>query len=77
MILEVPLVASVPGGYDASILSFNVKVGAAYRRGKQTVSYLTLPKRCPRGGFPVKAELKFLSGETVTVADRQPCPARR
>jgi hypothetical protein len=77
VILEVPLVASVPGGYDASILSFNVKVGAAYRRGKQTVSYLTLPKRCPRGGFPVKAELKFLSGETVTVADRQPCPARR
>jgi hypothetical protein len=77
VILEVPLVASVPGGYDASILSFNVRVGAAYRRDKKTISYLTLPKRCPRGGFPGKAELKFLSGEAVTVFDRQPCPLRR
>ena len=77
VILEVPLVASVPGGYDASILSFDVKVGAAYRRGKKTVSYLTLPKSCPKSGFPVKAEFKFLSGETVTVSDREPCPVRR
>jgi hypothetical protein len=74
MIVDVPLVETVPGADDASILSFRVIVGAAYRKANRTVSYLTLPKRCPTAGFPVKAELKFMSGETVTVAYRQPCP---
>ncbi len=77
LIVEVPLVQSISGGNYASILSFHVSVGAAFRSGGRTVSYITLPKSCPKGGFPVKAELKFMSGETVTVPDRRPCPARR
>jgi hypothetical protein len=77
LIVEVPLVETLPGADDASILSFKVKVGAAYRRDKKTVSYITLPKRCPKGGVPIKSELKFLSGETVTVAYKQPCPQSR
>ncbi len=76
LIVEVPLVETVPGADDASILSFKVRVGAAYRKAKRTVSYLTLPKRCPKGGFPLKSEMKFMSGETVTVAYKQPCPRR-
>jgi hypothetical protein len=75
--VELPLVETVPGADDASILSFKVEVGAAYRRGRKTVSYITLPRRCPKGGAPLKAELKFMSGETVTIADRQPCPKHR
>jgi hypothetical protein len=71
---EVPLIETVPGADDASVLSFNVRVGAAYRRGKRTISYVTLPKKCPRGGAPVKLELKFLSGETRTVTYKAPCP---
>jgi hypothetical protein len=74
--VEVPLVETVPGANDASVLSFKVKVGAAYRKGKRTVSYITSPKRCPRSGFPVKMEMKFLSGEIVTVSDVVPCPRR-
>ncbi len=77
LIAEVPLVETVPGANYASILSFKVKVGAAYTQGKKTVSYITLPKRCPRGGAPVKAELKFLSGEVVTVTYHAPCPKHR
>jgi hypothetical protein len=79
LLVEVPLVETVPGANDASILSFRVKVGAAYTSGgaKKTISYLTLPKSCPRGGFPVKAELQFMSGEIVTVAYKQPCPSHR
>jgi hypothetical protein len=77
LITEVPLVESVPGANDASILSFKVRVGAAYRKGSRTVSYITLSKKCPRGGAPVKAELKFLSGETTTVIDDVPCPKQR
>ena len=75
-IVEVPLVETVPGAPDASILSFKVTVGAAYRKGKQTISYITLPKKCPRGGFSIKAELKFDSGESTTVPYRAPCPRR-
>ncbi|HSY40306.1 MAG TPA: hypothetical protein VLA79_12280 [Polyangia bacterium] len=75
--VEIPLVETVPGADDASILSFKVEVGAAYKRGGKTVSYITLPKSCPRGGAPLKAELTFMSGETVTIADRQPCPKHR
>jgi hypothetical protein len=77
LIAEVPLVETVPGADYASILSFKVKVGAAYKQGKKTVSYVTLPKQCPKGGAPVKAELKFLSGEVVTVDYKAPCPKHR
>jgi hypothetical protein len=76
LLVEVPLIETVPGADDASVTSFKVKIGAAYRKGRKTVSYLTQPKTCPRGGFPVNMELKFMSGETVTVADDVPCPRR-
>lgn len=76
LLVELPLVETLPGADDASVLSFDVKVGAAYRKAGKTVSYFTLPKRCPKGGFPVKAELQFMNGETVTVAYKQACPKR-
>jgi hypothetical protein len=74
LIVEVPLVKTVPEGNDASITSFKVRVGAAHKEGKKTVSYLSQPKRCPPGGFPVKLELAFLSGETAVATTRVPCP---
>jgi hypothetical protein len=75
--VEVPLVETVPGADDASVLSFKVRIGAARRQGKKTVSYITLPTTCPPRGFPIKAELKFLSGEITTVEFSQPCPAHK
>lgn len=77
VIVEVPLVETDPGGNDASVTSFTVKVGAAYKHGKKTVSYFTQPKKCPKGGFPAKMEMKFLSGETVTVSEDVPCPLKK
>jgi hypothetical protein len=76
-VVNVPLVETVPDAPDASVTSFRVLVGAAYRRAGKTVSYITLPKRCPKGGFLLKAELKFLSGEVVPATYDQPCPPRR
>jgi hypothetical protein len=73
---EVPLVITVPGAPYGSAEFIKVKAGAAFMKGKKLVSYATLPKKCPKGGFPVKAELKFLSGETVTVTATPPCPKR-
>ena len=58
--------------------SINLVVGAAYKKGKKTVYYGTVPKKgqCPKGGFPVKAELTFQTGETVTVTTKSPCPKK-
>jgi len=76
LVAEVPIIETVPGALDASAESIDVKVGAAYKRGKKTISYGTLPKKCPKGGFPVKAELSFLGGATAVTSYKAPCPKR-
>jgi hypothetical protein len=72
----VPLVTTVPEAPYASVLSIRIKVGAAFMQGKKLISYGTVPKKCPKGGFPAKTELKFLSGETSTAAIKVPCPKK-
>lgn len=72
----VPLVETVPGAPFASVESIRIKVGAGFMQGKKLISYGTVPKTCPKGGFPGKAQLKFLSGETVTVSTKVPCPKK-
>jgi len=84
---EVPAIATVPGAPLASTRTINVKVGAAVKKGKRLLSYGTMPKRCPKGGFPVKSELIFggsyggerefgIPAETVTVTSKAPCPRK-
>jgi hypothetical protein len=72
----VPLVLTVPEAPYASVLSIRIKVGAAFMHGKKLISYGTVPKKCPKGGFPAKTELKFLSGETSTATIKVPCPKK-
>jgi hypothetical protein len=85
---QVPAIATVPGAPLASTRTINVKVGAAIRKGRRLISYGTMPRRCPRGGFPLKAELTFggsfggerdfgIPAETVTATYKAPCPPRR
>ena len=72
----VPLVITVPGAPYGSALSIKGKIGAAYKQGKKLISYGTVPKTCPKGGFKGKVEVTFLSGEMVTVEPTVPCPKR-
>jgi hypothetical protein len=74
--VPVPLVETVPGAPYASVLSIKGRVGAAVKHGKKLISYGTVPKTCPAGGFKGKVEITFLSGETVTVSPTVPCPKR-
>jgi hypothetical protein len=74
LISDVKLVTTLPGAPPVSTETINIKVGAAYKRGKKTVYYGTVPKKCPKGGFPVKSELTFQTGESVTVNYKEPCP---
>ena len=77
----IPLVETVPGAADASAESIKLKVGAAYKQGKKTVYFATVPTKCPKGGFPVKSELLFaglggLAPQTVTTLYKAPCPRK-
>jgi hypothetical protein len=73
---EVPLIETVPGALDASAEEGTVRIGGAYKQGKKTISYLTVPKKCPQGGFSVKGELSFLGGATAEAAYKIPCPRK-
>jgi hypothetical protein len=79
---EVPLVPSVPGAPYASVKTITVKTGSAYKRHGKTVYYGRVPKRCPKGGFPIKTEVIFAENgemskpETVTANYKAPCPRR-
>jgi hypothetical protein len=75
-VVELPLVETVPGALDASILSFKVTIGTAYKQGKKTIPYITLPKKCPMAGLQIKAEFKFYSGESATATYKPPCPKK-
>jgi hypothetical protein len=74
---NVPLVEGLPGQPDGSAEFIKVKVGAARKQGKKLISYGTVPKTCPKGSLEIKAELTFLSGETVTVSYKAPCPKHK
>lgn len=83
----VPAIATVPGAPLASTKTIDIKVGAAIKKGNKTLYYGTLPKKCPKGGFPVKTELIFggtfggerefgIPAETVTKEYKAPCPPK-
>lgn len=76
LVAAVPLVQTVPEAPYASEMSIKVKVGAAYKKGKKLISYGTVPKKCPKGGFPGQVEVKFLSGESTTNTIKVPCPKK-
>ena len=79
----VPLVTSVPGGPDVSILSVTSTIGPShltyYRHSHgHLVAFrprgVSVPERCPRGGFPFAAEFTFQDGSKTTAATTVPCP---
>ncbi len=83
ILAQVPLVESVPGALDASTERISVTTGAAYKKGKNTVYYITVPKKCPKGGFPLKAVMEFGNignprepGEKAEASYKAPCPKK-
>lgn len=73
---EVKLITTLPGAPPVSTESINIKVGAAFKQGKKTIYYGTVPVKgkCPKSGFPVKSELTFQTGATTTVLAKAKCP---
>jgi hypothetical protein len=83
---EVPPIASVPGGPDVSVVSVQSTIGPRdlvyyHHRHGRLVPFrpqgVSVPERCPRGGFPFSAEFGFQDGSRTTATTRAPCPPRR
>jgi hypothetical protein len=82
----VPPVTSVPGGPDVSILSVQTTIGpnrlTYYKRvhGRRVAFRprgVSIPERCPRGGFPFAAEFSFQDGSRTSAQTSVPCPPAR
>lgn len=84
--VAVPLVTSVPGGPDVSIVSAQTTIGPShltyYRRAHGRLAPfhprgVAIPERCPRGGFPFAADFRFQDGSAAAAGTTVPCPPRR
>jgi hypothetical protein len=83
---EVPPIASVPGGADVSIVSVQSTIGPSHltyyrHRHRHLVAFhpegVSVPERCPHGGFPFAAEFGFQDGSHTTAKTTVPCPLQR
>jgi hypothetical protein len=82
----VPAIASVPGGPDVSVVSVQSTIGPRnltyyHRRHGRLVPFrpegVSVPERCPRGGFPFAADFGFQDASHTTATTRVPCPPHR
>jgi len=84
---EVPLVPSLPGGPDVSVVQFQSTFGPQhliYEREEANGEVqlykprgVSVPPVCPRGGFPFAADLSFADGSHITAHASAPCPHGR
>jgi hypothetical protein len=83
---NVPLIPTLPGASDASVLNAHLTLGAtnvAYFKkvnGKRKLVHvkgLILPKTCPAGGFPIESDFSFEDGSTNDIKIKTPCPKKK
>jgi hypothetical protein len=81
----IPLIPSVTNGPPVSIISVESTIGpnhlTYYKHVHgRLVGYhpqgVTVPEKCPRGGYPFAAHFAFLDGSVVTATSAVPCPKR-
>ena len=79
----VPLVASVPGGPDVSVVSVTSTIGPSHLtyyehvHGRRVAFHprgVDVPERCPRGGFPFSAQFTFVDGTQASAQTTVACP---
>jgi hypothetical protein len=82
----VPLVTSVPGGPDVSVVGVQTTIGPSHllyykHVHGRLVSFhprgVSVPERCPAGGFPFVAEFVFADASRASAATTVPCPPAR
>jgi hypothetical protein len=84
--IAVPLVPGFPETPDVAVVRLTATLGSMgvtyyEREHGRIVAYhprsLQLPDKCPRGGFPLAAELAFGNGSSATARTTVACPGAR
>jgi len=76
LIVSVPPIPTLVLEPEASIVSFSLTVGSAGARPRAhtAAGTVTVPRRCPAGGFPFAADFSFSDFTASRAAARIPCP---
>jgi hypothetical protein len=71
-----PPIPTVPGGGDASLVSFSLTIGPhALHHSGTGANSVVVPASCPSGGLPFAAEFSYADGSTGSAAATVPCVA--
>jgi hypothetical protein len=82
----IPLIPSVTNGPPVSIIDVKSTIGPNHllytkRVHGRLVHYrpegVSVPERCPHGGFPFVADFAFLDGSMVVAKTKVPCPRHK
>jgi hypothetical protein len=82
---KIPIIPNLPGatlGWEEQVLLTFGSTNVAYYKtvhGKRKLFHvrgIVVPKKCPRGGFPVEGQVEFADGATSTAKSTIPCPRR-
>lgn len=72
--MSIPPVPSLPLEPDASIVTFSLTVGAGRGHGASGRSTISVPRKCPSGGFPFAAEFTYADGAVGSALATEACP---
>lgn len=74
LVMSVPPIPSLPEEPNASATSFSLTIGIGRSGKAHAAGGLTVPHRCPVGGFPFAADFTFADGTTSSVTATARCP---
>lgn len=68
-----PVIPTVPGGPNASTTAFSITLGSTLKKGKKTLSTITLPKKC-KGKLQWAASDSYVDGSSNSTTATTSCP---
>lgn len=83
---SIPLTPTLPGAPDAALTNMTLTVGPEHltyykrvhgRRVAFRPTGISLPPKCPRGGFQFETDMRFADGTALKVPTAVPCPSSR
>jgi hypothetical protein len=71
LVVSVPAIPTLTYEPDASFTALSLTIGNA---GTHSRGVITLPRRCPKGGFPLAASFSFADRSSTSASTDVPCP---